>query len=51
MTIKPGHRLVKAFPYTEGRFKNPHRYRVKTLPAAGQMPSPEDTAGDQMNLY
>jgi DNA gyrase subunit A len=51
MTLKPGHKVVRLAQYAEGRFKNPHRYKTKTLPAAGLLPSPEDTAGDQLNLY
>jgi DNA gyrase subunit A len=50
MTLKRGHRLIKAVPYTEGMFKNPHRYRVKALPGAGAIPSPEETEGEQLRL-
>ena len=50
MTLKRGHRLIKAEPYAEGMFKNPHRYRVKSLPGAGAIPAPEDTAGEQLRL-
>jgi DNA gyrase subunit A len=51
MTLKPGHSVARAVPYADGRFKNPHRYRVRNLPAAGMLPSPEDTAGEQLNMY
>lgn len=51
MTLKPGHTLRQVTVYTEGRFKTPHRYRTRSLPAAGQMPLPEDTSGDQLNLF
>ena len=51
MTLKPGHKVIRAVPYAEGQFKNPHRYRVKTLPAAGMLPLPDDTSGEQLNLY
>lgn len=50
MTLKRGHRLISACPYTEGTLAKPHRYRTKTLPAAGAMPSAEDTAGEQLRL-
>ena len=50
MTLRPGRILASVAEYTEGRFKNPHRYRVRTLPATGALPLPEDTAGEQLNL-
>ena len=31
-------------PYQEGRFSKPSRYRTRTLPAAGALPSEEDEA-------
>jgi DNA gyrase subunit A len=37
-------KLQNAEIYTEGRFSKPSRYRTKTLPAAGMLPSSEDTA-------
>ena len=39
MTQKKGHRLMTAEPYIEGTLEKPHRYRTKTLPAAGQLPT------------
>jgi DNA gyrase subunit A len=50
MKLRPGHRVIKAEPYSEGMFKNPHRYRVKALPGAGAMPAPEDLSGEQLKL-
>ena len=50
MTLKKGHRLMKAEPYAEGRFAKPARYRAKNLPAAGMLPLPEETAGEQLKL-
>ena len=50
MTLRPGRILASVAEYTEGRFKNPHRYRVRTLPATGALPLPEDTAGEQRDL-
>ena len=41
--------LEKVTPYTEGGLANPHRYRTKTLPAAGALPREEDF-GEQMSL-
>ena len=38
MTQKKGHRLMEVIRYTEDSLEKPHRYRTKTLPAAGAMP-------------
>jgi DNA gyrase subunit A len=50
MILKPGQRLVKVSQYVEGSFKNPHRYRVKSLPATGQMPAADETKGEQLHF-
>lgn len=42
MTMKKGHKLVKAHPYVDGSLKKPDRYRAKNLPANGALPAPED---------
>ena len=44
MKLKKGHRLMTVEPYEEGRFSKPSRYRTRTLPAAGALPSQEDEA-------
>ena len=49
MTFRKGSRLLKAEKYEEDMLKNPNRYR-KNIPAAGSMPTAEDTAGEQMKL-
>ena len=49
MTQKKNCVLVKALPYKEGELANPHRYRTKTLPAAGMLPREEDF-GEQMSF-
>lgn len=49
MTQRKGHRLMYITPYTDGMLKNPHRYRAKSLPAAGAMPQADD-AGTQISL-
>jgi DNA gyrase subunit A len=48
LTLKPGQRVLKVVPYVEGSFKNPHRYKVKSLPAAGQTPAAGETRGEQL---
>lgn len=50
MTLKPGRIVTEAAPYREGQFRNPHRYRVRSLPGAGMLPRPEDTGGEQLTL-
>lgn len=44
MKLKKGHRLMTIEPYAEGRFSKPSRYRTRSLPAAGALPSAEDEA-------
>ncbi len=44
MKLRKGHRVMKIEPYDEGRFSKPSRYRTRTLPAAGALPSAEDEA-------
>lgn len=50
MTLKPGQSVVSVSDYSEGNFKSPHRYRVKSLPGAGMLPLGEDTAGEQLTF-
>ncbi len=49
MTQKKNCRLEKVVPFHEGDLANPHRYRTRTLPAAGALPREEDF-GEQMSL-
>ncbi len=49
MTLKKGHRVISAEPYSDGRFAKPSRYRTKSLPAAGATLSAEDE-GVQVQL-
>ncbi|MBC8545846.1 topoisomerase IV [Clostridiaceae bacterium NSJ-31] len=49
MTLKKNARLASAAPYEAGTLPNEHRYRTKTLPAAGMLPRPEDL-GEQLTL-
>ncbi len=49
LTLKKYHKLQSVRYYKEGEFAKPHRYRTKTLPAAGATLSSEDTA-EQLSL-
>ena len=50
MKLKKGHRLFEISEYTEGTFAKPQRYRTRTLPALGALPSNEDVADKQLSL-
>ena len=50
MRLKKGHILMKLEKYEEGRFVNPKRYRSKTLPTLGALPSGEEAENLQLNL-
>ncbi len=50
MRLKKGQRVMGVRFYEEGEFNKPSRYRTKSLPALGALPSAEDTAGDQLML-
>ncbi len=43
MTQKKGAVVTELAPYTEGSVQNPHRYRAKSLPAAGMLPMASET--------
>ena len=49
MTQKRGQRLLEAVKYSEGMLLKPHRYRTRSLPAAGSLPSAEEQ-GEQLKL-
>ena len=44
------HHLQSAEPYQEGMLETPDRYRKKTLPSPGTVPSEQDALKDQMTL-
>ena len=50
MRLKKGHILMKIEKYEEGRFVNPNRYRSKTLPTLGALPSGEEAENLQLKL-
>ncbi|MEG1551736.1 MAG: topoisomerase IV, partial [Oscillospiraceae bacterium] len=49
MTQRKGQMVVSAKMYQDGMLSNPHRYRGRSLPAAGSFPSAEE-AGEQLSL-
>lgn len=49
MTQKKGQRVFNVELYNEGRLQKPHRYRTKTLPAAGAFPTADEQA-EQISL-
>lgn len=49
MKLKKGQRLFSVKPYIEGTFLKPSRYRTRSLPALGAMPSEEDST-EQLSL-
>ncbi|NMP38265.1 MAG: topoisomerase IV [Clostridiales bacterium] len=52
MTIKKGHKLISVTDFSEEMFTKPHRYRTKSLPAAGATLSAEDVdSGEQLNMF
>ena len=50
MRLKKGYVLMKIEKYEEGRFVNPKRYRSKTLPTLGALPSGEEAESLQLKL-
>ena len=50
MKLKKGHRLFEISEYKEGTFAKPQRYRTRSLPALGALPSNEDTSDEQLSL-
>ncbi|MBQ2392324.1 MAG: topoisomerase IV [Clostridia bacterium] len=49
MSLKKGHRVISCETYTEGMLSVPHRYRTRSLPAAGKLPAAEE-AGEQLSF-
>ena len=50
MKLKKGHTLFEITEYKEGMFKKPQRYRTRSLPALGAMPSSDDSMDEQLSL-
>lgn len=50
MKLKKGHRLFEISEYKEGTFAKPQRYRTRSMPALGALPSNEDTSDEQLSL-
>ena len=50
LKLKKGHRLFELCEYDEGTFAKPQRYRTRSLPALGALPSNEDTTDEQLSL-
>lgn len=50
MKLKKGHRLFEISEYKEGTFVKPQRYRTRSMPALGALPSNEDTSDEQFSL-
>ncbi len=49
LKLKKGHILYSIKEYKEGTFSKPSRYRTKSLPSLGALPSPEDTS-EQLSI-
>ena len=50
MTLKKGRSLERVLPLNDTQIKNPSRYRVRSLPAAGAIVKPEDSEEQQLSL-
>ena len=50
MKLKKGHALFEITEYKDGMFKKPQRYRTRSLPALGAIPSNEDSMDEQLSL-
>ena len=48
--LKKGQRLFGVEEYKEGTFAKPQRYRTRSLPALGTLPSNDDTSDEQLTL-
>lgn len=48
MTLRPGQYVTKVCEYSEGDFREPHRYRTKTLPSTGH--PLRESGGEQLSL-
>ena len=50
MKLKKGHRLFEMTEYAEGTFQKPQRFRAKSFPSMGALPTNEDTGDEQLTL-
>ncbi len=50
MKLKKGHRLFDVELYKEGTFAKPQRYRTRSLPALGALPTNDDVTDEQLSL-
>lgn len=50
MKLKKGQWLSGVKTYAEGTFVKPQRYRTRSLPALGALPSSEDKGEEQLSL-
>lgn len=50
VTLKKNQNITSAVPAESLALENPHRYRVRSLPAAGALLRPEDEGEQQMSL-
>ena len=50
VTLKKNQNITSAVPAESLALENPHRYRVRSLPAAGALLHPEDEGEQQMSL-
>ena len=47
---RKGHRLISAELYHEGMLQKPQRYRTKSIPSSGALPTAEELEGEQLEL-
>ncbi|MBQ1381247.1 MAG: topoisomerase IV [Ruminococcus sp.] len=50
MKLKKGQQLIGVKDYAEGTFVKPQRYRARSLPALGALPTGEDKGEEQLSL-
>ena len=50
MKLKKGQQLIGVKAYAEGTFVKPQRYRTRSLPALGALPTGEDKGEEQLSL-
>ena len=50
MKLKKGHKLIGIELYNDGTFAKPQRYRTRSLPALGALPSNDDATDEQLTL-
>jgi DNA gyrase subunit A len=51
ISLKRQHKLEKAMPADQTPIKEPSRYRVRSIPAAGALLKPEDKGEMQLELF